>query len=182
MREQPTVTTDRLVLRPFQPDDAEPLEHLGNDPEVISRTGRSEVPVPGTGLFWMENRLAWYEKGEAVDFAITLAETGEFVGIIGLGMEYPGDDAMQLGFWVGKEYWNRGYATEDALAVLPLGFSSLNLHRIFARHFISNPASGRVLEKIGMLYEGTLRESTKKNGVYESVACYAILRSDYNKA
>ena len=181
MREQPTITTERLVLRPFTPDDAEPLERLGNDPEVLSKTSRGDVPVPGTGEFWIENRLDWWEKNEALDLAVTLQDTGEFIGIIGLGMEYPGNDAMQLGFWIGREFWNNGYATEAALAVLPFGFDNLSLHRIFARHFTSNPAAGRVLEKIGMYQEGVQREAIKKNGIYESVACWAILKSDYFK-
>ena len=95
-------------------------------------------------------------------------------------MEYLGNESMQLSFWLGREYWNNGYATEAALAMLPFGFDNLNLHRIYARHFTTNFAAGRVLEKILMTYEGTLREAVKKNGNFENVACYSILSSEYN--
>lgn len=164
------------------PHDAGRLEAMGNDPQVLSRVSQSEVPQPGTGEFWMENRFAWWEKGEAADFVITLKKTGESMGIIGLGMEYPGNESMQLSFWLGKDYWGNGYATEAATAMLPFGFDNLNLHRIYARHFASNPAAGRVLEKIYLSYEGNLREAVKKNGIFEDVACYGILKSDYNKS
>ena len=173
--------TGRLTLRPFMPFDAGRLEAMGNDPEVLSRTNRGEVPRPGIGELWIETRQSWWEKGDTADFAITLKETGEVIGFIGLGMEYPGDESMQLSFWIGRDYWNNGYVTEAAMAMLAFGFNNLTLHRIYARHFTTNQAAGRVLEKIFMLYEGTLREAAKKNGVFESVACYGILRSEHNK-
>ena len=174
--------TERLVLRPFMRHDAVRLEAMGNDPEVLSRISRSEVPQPGTGEFWMENRYAWWEKGEAADFVITLGETGESAGIISLGMEYPGDESMRLSFWLGKDYWNNGYATEAAMAMLPFGFDNLNLHRIYARYFASNPTAGRVLEKLYMSHEGTLREAAKQNGIFEDLVCYGILRHEFNKS
>jgi RimJ/RimL family protein N-acetyltransferase len=179
MAEQPSINTERLVLRPFVTEDAATLETLGNDPAVASRMGRGDIPAPGNGAIWIENRQLWYDKGESVDFAITLRDTGELLGTINMGIEYLGSESMQLGFWLGKDHWNKGYCTEAALAMLAFGFDELDLHRIYARHFTNNPAAGKVLEKTGMTYEGTLRESFKKNGVFESVACYGILRNEY---
>jgi len=87
---------------------------------------------------------------------------------------------MQLGFWIGKPYWNQGYCTEAARAVVKYGFEVLGLNRIFSRHFASNPASGRVLQKIGMRYEGTLREAYKKLDKYEDLVCYGLLIKEYH--
>ncbi len=179
MLEQPSLTTERLILRPFKLEDAADLEELGNDPDVTAKMSRGDIPSRGAGGVWIENRHFWYDKGEGVDFAITLRDSGEFIGTINMGVEYLGSDSMQLGFWLGKSHWNKGYCTEAALAALAFGFDELDLHRIYARHFVSNPAAGKVLEKIGMTYEGTLREAIKKSGVFESLACYGILRHEY---
>jgi RimJ/RimL family protein N-acetyltransferase len=86
----------------------------------------------------------------------------------------------ELGFWIGREWWGHGYATEAATAVIRFGFDTLGLNRICAHHMARNPAAGRVLLHVGMSREGLLRERVKKWGVYEDVAVYAILREDRN--
>jgi RimJ/RimL family protein N-acetyltransferase len=80
---------------------------------------------------------------------------------------------------VGKPYWNRGYATEAAAALLAFGFNELSLNRIYASYLARNPSSGRVMEKVGMLREGIVRQGTKKWEKYEDLVCYAILRDDW---
>jgi [ribosomal protein S5]-alanine N-acetyltransferase len=80
---------------------------------------------------------------------------------------------------VGRDWWGQGYATEAARAVLRYGFEELKLNRIYAHHMTKNPASGRVLEKIGMQREGCLRQMIRKWGVLEDVVLYAILRQDW---
>ena len=85
----------------------------------------------------------------------------------------------EMGYWIGKPYWNNGYCTEAAEAVLRYGFTELGLNRIYAHHFGRNPASGRVMEKIGMVYEGCLRQHVQRWGVFEDLKIYAILKSEY---
>ena len=75
-------------------------------------------------------------------------------------------------------YWGRGYATEAARAVVAYAFDELGLNRVFAFHFTNNPASGRVLQKIGMRHEGTRRAHTRKDGAFLDSESYAILRGD----
>ena len=84
-----------------------------------------------------------------------------------------------IGYWIGKPYWNNGYCTEAAQAVIGFGFEVMGLNRISATHFASNPASGRVLQKAGMKYEGCLRQEYKKSSRYEDMVWYGILRSEY---
>jgi RimJ/RimL family protein N-acetyltransferase len=84
----------------------------------------------------------------------------------------------ELGYWIGVPYWGRGYATEAAGAVVRYGFDTLALTRIAARAFCRNPASSRVLRKIGMSHEGTQRKALPKSGELLDTELYAILRDD----
>ncbi len=87
-----------------------------------------------------------------------------------------GLNQANLGYWIGKPHWNLGYATEAARAVIAAGFGELGLNRIYAFHLARNPSSGRVMEKLGMLLEGTARQHTMKWGKYEDLVSYGILR------
>jgi RimJ/RimL family protein N-acetyltransferase len=87
----------------------------------------------------------------------------------------------EMGYWIGKPFWNHGYCTEAAKRLVRFGFEALQLNRILARHLSRNPASGRVMEKIGMQYEGCLRQHIKKWGVFEDLKIYAILKETYRK-
>lgn len=127
---------------------------------------------------WIGTHQERLEKGESALFAITLREGGLLVGSIGLELR-PEHQRGEVGFWVGKPYWNQGYCTEAAREVLRYGFISLRLRRIYAFHFGRNPASGRVMQKIGMTYEGTLRQHFIKWGVCEDLVCYGILREEF---
>jgi RimJ/RimL family protein N-acetyltransferase len=127
---------------------------------------------------WITTHQEKFERGEGVTFAITLRSDGVLIGAIGLGVHQPHDRA-ELGYWIGKPHWGRGYCTEAARAVLHYGFTVLGLNRIHASHFGRNPASGRVMEKIGMKYEGCSRQHVKKWGVYEDLRRYAILKAEY---
>jgi ribosomal-protein-alanine N-acetyltransferase len=88
----------------------------------------------------------------------------------------------EVGYWLGLPYWNRGYTTEAGSALLAYSFTELQLHRILARHFTRNPASGRVMQKMGMTFEGVLREHVCKGEQFEDVALYGILRREWSPA
>jgi ribosomal-protein-alanine N-acetyltransferase len=180
-KQRPTIETERLILRLITYEDIPEIQRLTDDRDIASQTSEGEIPQAGMEEQWFKKRQERFEKGEAVDFAIILRESGGLIGTIGLGTEYKKDESMQLGYWIGKSYWNQGYCSEAAQAVLKYGFEVLGLHRIYSRHFTRNPASGRIMQKIGMKHEGTLRESFKKWGRFEDVECYGILRSEYEK-
>ena len=86
--------------------------------------------------------------------------------------------SAEVGYSLARDCWNQGYATEALAAVLRFGFDTLRLNRIEAQHETSNPASGRVMQKCGMTYEGTLRSRVFNKGHFSDVRLYAILRSD----
>ncbi len=182
MPQRPTIHTERLILRPFEPADAPRVAELCGDREIAANT--LLIPHPyslADAESWLATHRASFDAGTHVALAITLRDGGELAGCVGLTIERAHDRA-ELGYWIGRASWNRGYATEASRAAIRHGFASHGLERIFASHFVRNPASGRVLEKCGMRFEGIARRYVRKWGVYEDGAVYAIIRADVEAA
>lgn len=169
------LTTQRLLLRSFTIDDAPQLHRLINNRDVALNTLRIPFPYPeGEAERWISTHD---NRTDDHVFAVTLRDGGTLVGCVGLHVK-PDHEHGELGYWIGVPYWGAGYATEAARAVMQFGFETLSLHRIFAMHFARNPASGRVLQKIGMRHEGTLRQHLKKWDEYVDLECYGLVRSE----
>ncbi|MFI5243661.1 MAG: GNAT family N-acetyltransferase [Gemmatimonadales bacterium] len=178
MSEQPTLHTKRLILRPFRLTDAAAVQEFAGAREIADTTTHIPHPYPdGAAEGWIGTHAAAWEGGTLATFAITDRERGSLMGAIGLVIS-PESERAELGYWIAKQHWKRGYCTEAAHAMLAFGFGVLRLHRIEARHFVRNPASGRVMQKLGMKLEGIHRESVKKWDRFEDLALYAILASE----
>jgi RimJ/RimL family protein N-acetyltransferase len=176
---QPELLTARLRLRRPTRADAPAVQGLVGDFAVASTTLTIPHPYPeGAAETWIESVAVAYEEGRRAVFLMTDHANGDVYGAIGLTLHLEHDRA-ELGYWVGHPFWGRGYATEAGKAVLAWGFTTLGLHRIHARHFIRNPASGRVLVKLGMRREGTARGHFRRWDRYEDVAEYGILREEF---
>ena len=172
------ITTERLLIRAYVLADAPAMLRLINTREVALNTLRIPYPYPEEEAErWIANHEERVQKGDHA-FAVTLRETRELIGTVGLHRKAENDSA-EIGYWIGVPYWGKGYATEAAGAMLRYGFETFPLNRIFAMHFGRNAASGRVLQKIGMRHEGTLRQHLKKWDEYVDLECYGILRSDF---
>lgn len=177
--QQPTLQTDRLVLRPCELSDAPDVQRLAGAWEIADTTLRIPHPYPdGAAAEWIRTHQPGWERGTSVTYAITLRGTTPLIGAIGLDISRHSSWG-ELGYWVAVSSWNRGYCTEAARAILTLGFTQLRLHRIQARHLTRNPASGRVLQKIGMRLEGVHREAVRKWDRFEDLAVYGALASDF---
>ncbi len=171
------ITTERLLLRAYTPADAPAMLRLINVREVALNTLRIPHPYSAEEAErWTSNHEERIKNGDHA-FAVTLRATRELVGTVGLHIKSENDRA-EIGYWIGIPYWGKGYATEAAAAVMRFCFETFPINRIFAMHFGRNPASGRVLQKIGMRHEGTLRQHLKKWGEYVDLECYGILRSE----
>jgi RimJ/RimL family protein N-acetyltransferase len=109
---------------------------------------------------------------------MALPETDELIGVVGLVVRAQ-DNAAEVGYWLGVPYWNQGYTTEAVRAVIDFAFETMGLNRIAASYLVRNPASGRVMEKAGMLAEGVHCQALRKWGVYEDLGYRAILRSEW---
>lgn len=175
----PLLLTPRLTLRPFQQTDAPRVQQLAGDPAVADTT--LNIPHPyegGMAETWIAQQPGQLERGEAVTFAIVLRERAELIGAVGLSFA-PAHARAELGYWIAREHWGKGYATEAARAVLAYAFSACGVNRVQARHFSRNPGSGRVLHKLGMKHEGRLRQYCRKGDAFEDIESYAILRDEY---
>jgi ribosomal-protein-alanine N-acetyltransferase len=179
MHKPPRIESSRLILRPFEMSDAAAVRRLAGDSAIADTTLRIPHPYEeGMAEEWISGHAALYEERREVIFAIVLKVSGELIGSISLSIDR-GHESAELGYWIGRPFWNNGYATEAAREVLGCGFGELRLKRIQAHHFTRNPASGRVLEKIGMQHEGCLRRHVKKGGAFEDIVLYGLLREEY---
>jgi len=134
MPEQPTLHTERLILRPLVLDDTKDFQRLAGDWAIASTT---RVPHPyedGMAETWITARQEAFYSGKGVTFAIVHKEQSLLVGTIALNPINKENETSTLGYWMGKPYWNQGYCTEAAKAVLKYGFEVLHLNRIFATH------------------------------------------------
>lgn len=178
MNKFPELSTGRLLLRSFRNSDKTVLKELCRDQEIAATT--LSIPHPFTlqdAVDWLEKKEMDFKEGNEIAWAVCIRQTGNLSGAVGLRLE-PKHNSGELGYWFGKSYWGRGYATEASREVLTFAFEELGLNRVEAHHMIGNEASGRVLEKLGMKYEGMHRQRIKKWDEYKDVKCFAILRSD----
>lgn len=181
---QPTLTTPRLALRPFTLADSNDVARLAGDREIAATT--LLIPHPYErhhAESWIASHADAFAAGKLANFAMTLRQTegemppGTLVGAIGLVFK-PEFNHAEMGYWVGKPFWGRGYCTEAAAEIVRWGLVDRALNRVHAHHFDSNPASGAIMRKIGMKYEGTLRRHICKWGEYHDALCYAILQEE----
>ncbi len=170
----PSLQTERLVLRAFARADIPALVPLIGAREVAATTLRIPHPYSAKDA---EVLFAKIEMGDEVRWAVTLRSDGTLIGGLGMRLASAHNHA-ELGYWLGVPYWGKGYATEGARAAVRYGFEQLGLHRIQASHFSNNPASGKVLRKIGMTHEGCKREHILKWGEYLDLELYGMVKPD----
>jgi [ribosomal protein S5]-alanine N-acetyltransferase len=189
----PRLYTPRLCLRAFTPADAPRVQELAGNPLVANRT--LNVPHPysdGAAEKWIMTHEFNAKAGRSWELAVTLAgtrtpgreqdvtDTGHVVGTMSVTLRKDREEHCgELGYWIGVQYWNKGFATEAAHALLGFAFGKQGCERITARHFASNPASGRVMQKLGMTLEPSLCGVQQKNGELLEVIGYGISHEEW---
>jgi len=175
------LNTERLVLRPFNPEDAPLLARLAGTYRVADTTASIPHPYsPEQALQDIHKFNEEFRAGVGAYFAIALRESPHaLIGCILLKLIDRRDEQGELGYWIDEAASGKGYVTEAGRAVLHYGFNVAGLHRITACHMTRNPASGRVLARLGMQQEGHLRQAAKKWGVFEDLLVWAILREEF---
>ncbi|HZL99458.1 MAG TPA: GNAT family N-acetyltransferase, partial [Planctomycetota bacterium] len=168
----PTLAGPRVVLRPFVLADASDVQRLAGERDIAATTALIPHPYEdGMAEAWIATHADRFARDEAATFAVTLGATGELLGAISLQIRREHARA-ELGYWIGKPYWGRGYCTEAGGLVLRFAFEELRLARVFAAHFKSNEASGRVLQRLGLRPEGVFRSHMLKWGApQDAVFC-----------
>ena len=161
------LTTERLKLRPFTAGDAGDFLGLASHWDVARMT--SDIPHPLT----LHDARQWLQPapGEA---RFALEENGLLIGGAGYFQHIPG--SVELGFWLGRAYWGRGLATEAVKAVVGYGLVHDSAPAFTSSHFTDNPASGRVLAKLGFEATGTARIRSIARGGDVAAICYGLSR------
>lgn len=173
---RPTIRTSRLILRPLHLSDGFDVRRMAGNPKVAENTLYMPFPYPeGIAEEWISTHAQEFTDKKQLVLGICIASDKKLIGCIGLTLKKEIENA-ELGYWLGEEYWNQGFATEAAAAIVDYGFRSLNLHKIFACYFATNSSSGRVMEKIGMVQEGYLREHVRHWGEYKDLCMFGIVR------
>ncbi|MFC8573502.1 GNAT family N-acetyltransferase, partial [Heyndrickxia sporothermodurans] len=135
------------------------------------------LPYPyrlNDALSWIERHHENFMTDKNYDFAVTDKETGELFGAIALSNNKRFNHG-EIAYWIGEHYWGNSYATEAAQSMLQFAFEEKKLHKVFARYFSSNPASGKVMDKIGMKKEGMLKKTCHKR---REVSGFSLLRNN----
>ena len=147
MRE--TLKTENLVLRRPVMTDATRMANLLSDPDIVRMTASIPYPFfPISAEFWIMAHRANWNRGISFGYAIT-KDGGDLMGIMDLFTNSDGD--REIGYWIGRPYWGNGYITEAAQALIDEAFSTFDIPFIDAGYFYDNPASGRVLKKLGFV-------------------------------
>lgn len=179
MKTAPILHTERLILRAFSLDDAKEVQKLAGERDIAATT--SNLPHPyedGMAEAWINTHPTRLEEGRGVVWAITRKGDDSYtdttlIGAIDINVDKL-EKIGELGYWIGKPYWNYGYCSEAAKAVLNYGLHVLKLKSIHALYLAKNPASGRVMQKIGMKFEQRYPKAVEKWGVLEDIIKYNI--------
>ena len=176
------LTTDRLILREFVVNDWPAVFEYQSDPAYLRYNPyfyRSEQDVRS----FVQMFIDWSREvpRKKFQFAIVLKQEGRLIGNCGIRMQTSHAQIADIGYEIDRHYWGQGYATEAALTMLEFGFTQLRLHRIWAYCIAENTASARVLEKIGMVYEGRQRESELMKSKWWDTLHYAILEHEWRR-
>ena len=175
----PPLLTARLRIRPARMSDAQDLFDYSQDPEVARHVLWDAHQNIHQTRAYIRFLLKQYRSGQPSSFVIELARERRVVGTIGFMWYQQENRSAEIGYSLGRAYWNQGIMSEALRAVLQFGFETLNLNRIEAQHESDNPASGRVMAHVGMRHEGHLRQRIYNKGRYADVELYAILREDF---
>ena len=172
-----TIETERLILRKFKLSDANDMfKNYASQSKVtkyLSWETHSNIDV--TKNYLESVVLPDYEK-KTYRWAIEFKETSEVIGCIDVVHIYENRMCGELGYVLGEKFWNKGIMTEAGKAVVKYLFEE-GFRRIEAMHNVDNPASGRVMQKIGMQFEGVMRKSRMSNkGALVDCALYAIVK------
>ncbi|GGG68230.1 GNAT family N-acetyltransferase [Paenibacillus radicis (ex Gao et al. 2016)] len=176
------IETERLRLREFITKDSEAIHEYASNPLVVKHMLWGPNSIDETQSY-LNTVIEMQEKTprQGFELAVILKESGQLIGGSGIHIYSPG--IGELGYCFQDHHWGRGFASEAASALLSFGFGELKLHRIFATCRPDNIGSAKVMQKIGMRYEGHLREHMwhNKDNRWVDSHQYSILEQDYKQ-
>lgn len=171
------IETKRLILREITMNDWENIHIYTTSPEVTRYTAWGPNTEQDTTAY-IEQVLQTQQAypRQQFDLAVCLKTDGTLIGGVNISIE---DTNAEIGYVMNPSYQGKGYAAEASLALLDLGFNTLNIHRIYAKCRPNNKASEKVMQKIGMQYEGMMREHWFYKGEFHDSLVYSMLATEY---
>jgi ribosomal-protein-alanine N-acetyltransferase len=171
-----TLETDRLLLRKMSMSDAADVFEYASNPEVAQYTSWSAHQTISDSQQFLESVIAKYAAGQPMDWGIAHKRDRKLIGTCGFASWAISHARGEIGYVLSRQYWGQGYMTEAVKAVISFGFHVMLLNRIQATCMLENVASARVMEKVGMQYEGILREYAFFKNQYLDLKLYAIVK------
>lgn len=172
--------TERLIIREYKKSDIDSILRVVRQPEIYATTYAIPKDYPRERAEWwvkfVKNNI---KNRSAFEFGMFLQQTNRYIGNIGLVNVNQPHNRADIAYYIDRDYRNNGYTTEAAMEMLRFGFEELELKRIGGLCMSINPASRRVMEKIGMKFEGTARCELLKDGKYYDIDHLAILDFEY---
>jgi RimJ/RimL family protein N-acetyltransferase len=177
----PTLETARLRLRPFVLADAPDVQRLAGVFAVADTTANVPHPYPEGGAeTFIASHAVQFAKGENITLAITLKSDGTLVGTINISVDQR-HQRGEIGYWIGQPFWNKGYATEASQSLLDFVFTEWKLHKVVGTYISRNPASGRVMQKLGFVQEGLLKGHSYRWGRFDDLVTCALFGKEEAK-
>ena len=178
LAEHPIIETERLLLRPVTLDDAEAMYAYASDEENVRYTFERNQSLEET----RNNIARFYLANPLGRWGMELKENGQFIGTIDLHKLDPVLKKAAIGYVIGKAHWGRGYTTEANRAVVKLAFEEIGMNKLVALHDKGNPASGRVMQKSGMIFsheEPYARLDKHEEGRIVTRVHYRLTKEEY---
>lgn len=172
----PTLTTERLILRPMRQTDAEDMNRYARREDVTEFLLWSPHPSLAYTRDYLRYIESRYVLGDFYDWAVVERESGRMIGTCGFTTIDAANNSAEIGYVLNPEYHGLGYGTEAAERVVRFGFETLFLHRIEAKFMKGNDASRHVMEKIGMRFEGYRHDGMLVKGSYRTIGICSVLR------
>ena len=176
--------TERLILRKGTIQDAEEIfENYGKDSLVSKYVVWNQHQSVEDTIKFMKTWQESYESNDSYKWVVIEKETKKIIGSITAVKVDIKNDTVEIGYCFGSQWWNKGYATETLKKVIEFFFEEVEIETLYANHLTANIASGKVMEKAGMKFEGLLRNRmidkiTKKP---MGLKTYSIIKEDYFK-
>lgn len=175
-----TIETKRLLLRRFHHNDAQAIfVNWESDSKVTEFLQWKTATDVSEAEQVLREWINGYEHDDFYLWAIVLKELGEPIGSISVVGKNEKLDIVHIGYCIGSKWWHQGITTEAFKAIIPFFFEEIGVNRIESQHDPNNPNSGKVMQKCGLKYEGTLRQADWSNKGIVDACMYSLLRSEW---
>ncbi len=172
------ICTNRLLLRKYRLSDAEAMfENYANDDRVTKYLSWKTYSKSSDIIPFLEMSIKDYERKSTYHWAIEYE--GKMIGSIAVMAVDDLRNNCEVGYCIGYDFWNKGITSEALAAVITFLFEKVGMHRVLAKHDVENPASGEVMKKCGMTYEGRFKEYyLRHDGTYSDALVYGIVNEN----